>query len=128
MFGHLPHALHAPLPLILRRPTTGEVTERRVKWPNQILSAKCRRTINAAFVAVDPASTHVRVRADRVVLDVADRDRRTAKPEVAQSLGELFVFRHVIVEDRDLDPVIAEFRERFDRGKIRLGDIARPKQ
>ncbi len=129
VLGDFPHALDAPLPLVLRHPLAAELAKRRVKRPSHRLAAQSGAAIQISLVRLDARLANRSIRTDHVLRRAADRRPRADQPQLVEPLAPLFVIRHVVqIEHGHFDNVEANRLHPVQEGQSGIVERIGPHQ
>ena len=89
VLGHLTQHVGGALLFVIRRRHAGEDGQRRVKRADHVLGAQSVVAVDGPLEMHDRGLAELGVRADRIRVRRADRDRRALQPEIIEFLAHL---------------------------------------
>ena len=122
MVGDVAEDLDAAVPFLFGRARTAELPDRGVERPGQSRHAGGFAAVHDETQTLGRGGTHRRIGRDRVVLGVADRDRRALEAEVVELAAKGGESLGIRIEDRELDAVEAHLLQTAVERQPRLVD------
>ena len=122
-------ALDRPVSLLARRPRAAEEAERCLERSAERVGAERGTGVDGRLGGREAAGPHLGVRTDRAVVLRAGADSEGREPELLEAPAEPAVLLDLVVEDRDLDTLVADLAEQLE-GRVVFGPghVGRPEQ